>query len=108
MRYVAISAIALALAISLPGSKARAAVSVEAGVNVGVGGEMNIGYFHDQLASHGQWVETTGYGRAWQPNEVAVDTNWRPYVDGGHWVYTDAGWYWDSSYQWGWAAFHYG
>jgi hypothetical protein len=109
MRYAAISAIGLALAFSLPGSKALGAdVSIEAGVSVGVGGELNIGYFHDQLAPHGQWVETADYGRAWQPKEVLVDADWRPYVDNGHWVYTDAGWYWDSSYAWGWAAFHYG
>ena len=29
-------------------------------------------------------------------------------MNDGHWVYTDDGWYWDSNYEWGWAAFHYG
>jgi hypothetical protein len=33
---------------------------------------------------------------------------WRPYGDRGRWVYTDCGWYWQSDYSWGWAAFHYG
>ncbi|HEY3324621.1 MAG TPA: DUF6600 domain-containing protein [Planctomycetota bacterium] len=107
MRYVAISAVALAMAFSLPDSRAWGAVSVEAGVNVG-GGELNIGYFHDQLAPHGRWVETARYGQAWQPALVVTDVNWQPYFDGGHWVYTDAGWYWDSTYDWGWAPFHYG
>jgi hypothetical protein len=33
---------------------------------------------------------------------------WRPYYDGGHWVYTDAGLYWQSDYPWGAIPFHYG
>jgi hypothetical protein len=109
MRYAAISTIVLGLAFSLPSSGAwGAGVSIEVGVNAGAGAELDIGYFHSQLAAHGQWVDTAAYGRAWQPALVVTDTNWRPYVDGGHWTYTDAGWYWDSSYEWGWAAFHYG
>jgi hypothetical protein len=38
---------------------------------------------------------------------VVYDSNWRPYCDRGHWVYTDCGWYWNSDYSWG-ATFHYG
>jgi hypothetical protein len=39
---------------------------------------------------------------------VAVyNAGWSPYGDGGHWVYTDCGWYWDSDYAWG-TTFHYG
>ncbi|HEY3319262.1 MAG TPA: DUF6600 domain-containing protein [Planctomycetota bacterium] len=109
MRYVAASAIALASALGLLGSNAwGAGVSIEAGVTIGVGAELDIGSFHDRMAPHGRWIETAEYGRAWQPTLVVTDENWRPYVDGGHWTYTDAGWYWDSSYEWGWAAFHYG
>jgi hypothetical protein len=36
------------------------------------------------------------------------DKDWRPYLNNGNWSYTDAGWYWNSSYDWGWAPFHYG
>ena len=62
-------------------------------------------YFRDQLTPYGQWVEVPGAGLCWQP---AVPAGWRPYYDGGHWVYTDEGWYWQSEYPWGDLAFHYG
>jgi len=62
-------------------------------------------YFRDQLTPYGQWVEVPGAGLCWQP---AVALGWRPYYDGGHWVYTDEGWYWQSEYPWGDIAFHYG
>src|SRR5581483_7749430 len=31
-----------------------------------------------------------------------------PYCDRGRWLCSDAGWYWQSDYSWGWAPFHYG
>jgi hypothetical protein len=62
-------------------------------------------YFQAQLAPYGSWVNVPGQGLCWQP---AVQVGWRPYYDGGHWVYTDAGWYWQSDYPWGDIAFHYG
>lgn len=65
-------------------------------------------YFYDSLSPYGTWVEVDGYGRCWQPTVVVVNRSWRPYSDGGHWVYTDCGWYWMSDYSWGWAPFHYG
>ncbi|HXF09194.1 MAG TPA: DUF6600 domain-containing protein [Desulfuromonadaceae bacterium] len=65
-------------------------------------------YFYDSLAPYGSWVYVEGYGRCWRPSVVAYDSNWRPYCDHGHWVYTDSGWYWYSDYSWGWAPFHYG
>jgi hypothetical protein len=43
-----------------------------------------------------------------QPGVVALDQSWRPYCDGGQWLDTNSGWYFHSSYPWGWAAFHYG
>lgn len=64
--------------------------------------------FREPLAGHGQWLETEEYGRAWQPTVVAEDPSWRPYCHGGQWVWTDRGWYWQSTYAWGWAPFHYG
>jgi len=65
-------------------------------------------YFYNDLAPYGTWVQLDGYGWCWQPRVVAVNHVWRPYCDGGYWVYSDAGWYWQSSYSWGWAPFHYG
>jgi hypothetical protein len=62
-------------------------------------------YFRDQLTPYGRWVEVPGAGLCWQP---AVTGGWRPYYDGGHWVNTDEGWYWQSEYPWGDIAFHYG
>ncbi|HWY29585.1 MAG TPA: DUF6600 domain-containing protein, partial [Candidatus Acidoferrum sp.] len=62
-------------------------------------------YFQAQLAPYGNWVNVAGYGQCWQP---AINPGWRPYYDGGHWVYTDSGWYWQSDYPWGDIPFHYG
>ena len=43
-----------------------------------------------------------------QPAAVTLDADWQPYRNGGHWEWTDHGWYWQSDYSWGWAPFHYG
>jgi hypothetical protein len=48
------------------------------------------------------------YGSCWQPTVAALNSGWQPYCDRGHWIYTDAGWYWQSDYAWGAIAFHYG
>jgi hypothetical protein len=72
-------------------SQARDAVSVD--------------FFYDNLEPHGNWREVGGYGYCWQPRDVGPD--WRPYSD-GRWVYTDAGWTWDSNESFGWAVYHYG
>jgi hypothetical protein len=68
----------------------------------------DVGYFYNDLSPYGTWVSLEGYGWCWQPRTVVVSHGWRPYCDGGHWVYTDAGWFWQSDYSWGWAPFHYG
>src|SRR5207249_4016053 len=60
--------------------------------------------FYDGLAPYGSWVTYPGYGYAWAPRYGGF----RPYVTGGHWVFTDLGWTWVSDYDWGWAPFHYG
>ena len=65
-------------------------------------------YFYDDLSPYGTWVELDGYGWCWQPRVVVINHGWRPYCDAGYWVYSDAGWYWQSTYSWGWAPFHYG
>lgn len=64
--------------------------------------------FYGTLAPYGSWVNVDGYGVCWQPTAVVVNPGWQPYCDGGHWIYTDCGWYWSSDYSWGWAPFHYG
>ena len=68
----------------------------------------DVSYFYNDLSPYGSWVNLDGYGWCWQPRAVVVSPGWRPYCDGGYWVYSDAGWYWQSSYSWGWAPFHYG
>jgi hypothetical protein len=67
-----------------------------------------VNYFYNDLSPYGSWVELEGYGWCWQPRTVVVDRAWQPYCNGGHWVYTDDGWFWQSDYSWGWATFHYG
>lgn len=69
---------------------------------------VNYDSFHDQLAPYGTWVQVAGYGWCWRPNVAAFDGSWHPYGEGGHWIYTENGWYWDSEYPWGNIAFHYG
>jgi hypothetical protein len=68
----------------------------------------DVSYFYNDLSPYGTWVSLEDYGWCWQPRTVVVSHSWRPYCDGGHWVYTDAGWFWQSDYSWGWAPFHYG
>lgn len=65
-------------------------------------------YFYNDLSPYGTWVTLEGVGWCWQPRVLISNRGWRPYCDGGHWVYTDAGWFWQSDYSWGWAPFHYG
>lgn len=64
--------------------------------------------FDEGLSPYGTWVDLEGYGRCWQPTVVVANPEWQPYFDGGHWIYSDCGWYWVSDYSWGWAPFHYG
>ena len=68
----------------------------------------DVSYFYNDLSPYGTWVSLEGIGWCWQPRTVVTSRGWRPYCDGGHWVYTDAGWFWQSDYSWGWAPFHYG
>ncbi len=68
--------------------------------------EVDIEFFHEELAPHGEWVPSEAYGRVWIPHHMPP--GWRPYT-AGHWVYTDGhGWLWTSDWDWGWAPFHYG
>jgi hypothetical protein len=72
------------------------------------GSEVTLPYFQSQLAPYGAWFDVPGYGLCWRPSIAAQNPNWRPYFDGGHWDYTDDGWFWRSDYPWGEYAFHYG
>ena len=68
----------------------------------------DVGYFYNDLAPYGTWVDLPGSGWCWQPTVITTTVGWQPYCHGGHWAYTDAGWFWASDYTWGWAPFHYG
>jgi hypothetical protein len=67
-----------------------------------------VSYFYSDLSPYGTWVQLGGVGWCWQPHVACINHGWRPYCHGGHWLCTDAGWYWQSDYSWGWAPFHYG
>ncbi len=66
---------------------------------------VSLDVFYDNLEPYGSWREVGDYGYCWQPRDV--DRDWRPYSD-GRWVYSDAGWTWDSDEPYGWAVYHYG
>jgi len=65
---------------------------------------VNFSLFQSSLSPYGRWVNHPRFGQIWITNE----RNFQPYQTGGHWAYTDYGWTWVSSYDWGWAPFHYG
>ena len=69
---------------------------------------VTVQYFQQSLAPYGSWIQVDGVGLCWQPTIVVSDPLWRPYYQGGRWVYSSCGWYWQSDYNWGWATFHYG
>ncbi len=67
--------------------------------------EVSVDFFHEHLEEHGDWREVGDYGYCWQPR--GVDEDWQPYSE-GRWLYTDAGWTWDSDEPYSWAVYHYG
>jgi hypothetical protein len=69
---------------------------------------VTVAQFYTELAPYGTWVDVPGYGHCWRPTVAVWNSSWRPYGDGGRWLWTDSGWYWYSDYSWGWAPFHYG
>ena len=70
--------------------------------------EVNYSYFYSSLSPYGSWSDVPGYGSCWRPTCATWNSSWRPYSDGGRWLWSDHGWYWYSDYSWGWAPFHYG
>jgi hypothetical protein len=103
VKNLAILALTIALAIGM--ARADEGIEVEATVPAG---EITVSTFYETLTPYGKWIQDDTYGWIFQPAVVVGDADWRPYVNGGHWVHTDCGWYWESDYAWGWAAFHYG
>jgi len=88
-----------------PGAPMAAPVPTDAPVP---GSDLTLGYFQAQLSPYGSWVDMPGWGLCWVPSVQASVPDWRPYFNGGHWIYTDDGWTWDSDYPWGQYVFHYG
>ena len=66
---------------------------------------VSLGFFVGNLSPHGSWYVSASLGRVWQPGVYRA--GWNPYYD-GHWEYTEAGWAWDSDYDWGYVPYHYG
>jgi hypothetical protein len=77
-------------------------------VPVEAGPELEVDAFYDSLSPYGEWIDVGGLGRVWRPYREQVGPDFRPYASGGHWVYTNAGWTFVSTYSWGWGPFHYG
>jgi uncharacterized protein DUF6600 len=96
----------LLAACSLGAGSFAHAQSVSANIHIGPSGRstVDIGFFSNDLAPYGRWVERPVYGRVFVPR---VRHGWRPYHT-GHWVYTDYGWTWVSDEPFGWATYHYG
>jgi hypothetical protein len=87
---------------------ASAATSISAGISVGSygrGGSVDVGFFYDNLAPYGNWIQRPRHGWVWTPRSVS--SSWRPYQD-GHWVNSDQGWTWITDEPYGWATYHYG
>ncbi|MFY9826811.1 MAG: DUF6600 domain-containing protein [Thermoanaerobaculia bacterium] len=106
MKTTRIMLLAAVLLGTLPAT-GSAVTSVSAGLHIGPSGHtsVDVGFFYDDLASYGHWIQRPRYGWVWTPR-VAVRT-WRPY-EYGHWVWTDLGWTWVSDEPFGWATYHYG
>jgi len=87
---------------------ASAATSISAGISVGSygrGGSVDVGFFYDNLAPYGNWIQRPRHGWVWTPSSVS--SSWRPYQN-GHWVNSDQGWTWLTDEPYGWATYHYG
>lgn len=63
---------------------------------------------HLALDRYGAWRDHPAYGQIWEPTQESAGADFVPYGTRGEWVFTSAGWYWQSELAWGWVAFHYG
>lgn len=68
--------------------------------------QVTLQLFYDELSPYGTWTTHPAYGYVWLPMDDP--DSFFPYGTGGHWVLTEYGWTWVSTYKWGWAPFHYG
>src|SRR5437870_217071 len=111
MRHIACIALLGVSAYTLA-SDQKADVSVNVGVEAGIKApaekEITVDYFYTSLAPYGNWERDDKYGWVWTPQAAVVEKEWHPYMNDGHWVWTDEGWYWASDYEWGVISFHYG
>jgi hypothetical protein len=109
IRALGTGALLFTVGLLWPASFSSTASAQEITVGVDVEGpEVETESFRPALSPYGEWVEYPGYGSVWRPYRRIVGADFVPYGSSGHWVYTDAGWVWASSYDWGWATFHYG
>ena len=93
----------LVLVATAPPATAQVNFSLSVGSN---NGSVDFGYFYNSLAPYGRWYRHPRWGDVWHPTDVPRD--FRPYYR-GHWDYTgEYGWMWQSDYEWGDVAFHYG
>jgi len=60
------------------------------------------------LDGYGSWQENDDYGRIWRPDAATVGVDFTPYETDGSWIWSDAGWNYNTDYNWGWLPFHYG
>jgi hypothetical protein len=72
------------------------------------GQRVNAAMIHAALDQHGRWIDHATYGVVWIPSLDETGAEFVPYGTQGRWVLTDAGWYWQSQFAWGWLTFHYG
>jgi hypothetical protein len=63
------------------------------------------GYFYAYLSPYGTWIEIEPGFVVWRP--TIMKRTWTPYRE-GRWLYTSAGWYWDSYEPFGIITYHYG
>lgn len=63
------------------------------------------GYFYSHLSPYGTWIEIEPGFVVWRP--TIMKRTWSPYRE-GRWLYTSAGWYWDSYEPFGIITYHYG
>ncbi len=66
--------------------------------------DLSAAFFIEALSPYGTWHEIEGYGHCWKPK---VDSKWRPYTLGS-WIYSNHGWTWLSSENFGDIVYHYG
>ncbi len=108
LRKSRISLIAAVLSCSIAGAVVSGCVVVRPRPVVYEPAPPAVAMFHDTLAPYGEWFPVERYGRVWRPYPWVVGPDFTPYVTGGYWVNTDAGWSFETEWSWGWAPFHYG